>query len=96
MPLAAEAPLFQMPDEDPDEDLLDAPPAEVPVSFPPLAAKTGPRLDTAALAGWAISLALLAALGWSGVRWRTDVMRAWPPSERLYAALGLASGPTGQ
>jgi hypothetical protein len=79
-----------------DEDPLDPPPAEAPASFPLLAAKTGPRLDTAVLASWAVSLALLAALGWGGVRWRTDIMHAWPPSERLYAALGLASGQRGQ
>jgi len=28
-------------------------------------------------------------LVWAAVAWRGDVMNAWPPSERLYMALGL-------
>ncbi len=41
------------------------------------------------MAGWAASILLLAALLWAGVAWRGNIMRAWPPSERLYTALGL-------
>jgi hypothetical protein len=26
---------------------------------------------------------------WAAVAWRGDIMRAWPPSERIYAVLGL-------
>ena len=93
----------------PDEAPLDAPEPSAP--FPPLVNKaprsalriplmavvnTTPRKETTALTGWIISLALLAALAWGGVRWRTDVMRAWPPSERLYAALGLVPGQEGR
>ena len=70
-------------------------PAAAPAPPPSFAARVR-RADTAVLAGWVASLALLAALGWGGVKWRNDVMHAWPPSERLYAALGLASGPAGQ
>lgn len=96
----------------PDEVPSDAPePTEAPAPFPPLANKAprsalriplmavvnpAPRPEMTALTGWIISLALLAALAWGGVRWRTDVMRAWPPSERLYAALGLAPGQEGR
>ncbi len=50
-----------------------------------LASKGEPAL----IAGWAASILFLAALVWAAVAWRGDVMRAWPPSERLYSALGL-------
>ena len=39
--------------------------------------------------GWIGTIALLATLGWAAITWRADVMQRWPPSERLYAALGL-------
>ncbi|MGC8468896.1 MAG: hypothetical protein ACP5NI_03225 [Acetobacteraceae bacterium] len=38
---------------------------------------------------WVASLLLLAGAGWAGVRYRQEIMRAWPPSVRLYLALGL-------
>lgn len=47
------------------------------------------RGEPALMAGWAASILLLAALLWAGVAWRGNIMRAWPPSERLYTALGL-------
>lgn len=56
--------------------------------FPPIVpGNTRPRFPV--FLAWAASLALLGALAWAMVAWRADVMRAWPPSERLYAALGL-------
>ena len=45
--------------------------------------------EPALIAGWAVSIAAVAGLLWAAVAWRSDVMRAWPPSERLYMALGL-------
>jgi len=39
---------------------------------------------------WVSSLIVVAALAWGAVTWRADVMHAWPPSTRAYAALGLA------
>lgn len=45
---------------------------------------------SAARLGWAGSVLLLAIGAWSAVAWRSDVMHAWPPSGRLYAALGLS------
>ena len=50
-----------------------------------LAAAAGPAL----IASWAVSIAAVAGLVWAAVAWRGDVMNAWPPSERLYMALGL-------
>lgn len=43
----------------------------------------------AAGAAWLISLAVLVALGWAAVHFRSSVERAWPPSQRAYMALGL-------
>lgn len=47
------------------------------------------RSNRPALIGWALSLLLLVALAWAAVTWRAQVMAAWPPSQRVYAALGL-------
>jgi hypothetical protein len=42
------------------------------------------------LAGWVLSVALLAFLGYAAWHWRQPVMKAWPPSERVYRLLGGA------
>ena len=47
-----------------------------------------PRRSGALLA-WLVSLALLALLVWAAFTFRGTVIGAWPPSARLYAALGL-------
>jgi hypothetical protein len=39
---------------------------------------------------WVGSLVVLAALAWGALTWRADIMHAWPPSTRAYAAIGLA------
>ncbi|MGI3777472.1 MAG: zinc-ribbon domain-containing protein [Janthinobacterium lividum] len=39
--------------------------------------------------GWLASAVLLAALAGAAIAWRGPVQHAWPPSTRLYAALGL-------
>ncbi len=44
---------------------------------------------TALRLAWAASLLVLAIGAWEAVAWRSSVMRAWPPSQRLYATLGL-------
>jgi predicted Zn finger-like uncharacterized protein len=41
-------------------------------------------------AAWAASIVVLVLLGLGFVTWRGDLMRAWPPSTRLYDAIGLA------
>lgn len=48
------------------------------------------------LAGWVLSAALLACLAWAAYAWRTDIMRQWPPSQRMYAAFGLVGAPLSQ
>jgi hypothetical protein len=56
------------------------PAAKLPAAAP---AKTAP------VAGWAASIALLIILGAAAIVFRAQIMHAWPPSERVYAALGL-------
>ena len=40
--------------------------------------------------GWAGSLLLLLFLAWAAYAWRGAIIHVWPPSERLYLALGIA------
>jgi predicted Zn finger-like uncharacterized protein len=40
---------------------------------------------------WAVSIAALLLFCWAAYEWRAEVMQIWPPSQRLYAALGLRS-----
>ncbi len=57
------------------------------------AAERRPTPELAAWgAGWAISLIVLAGLLLSAAHWRQAVMRDWPPSIRLYVALGASPG----
>ncbi len=43
----------------------------------------------AALAAWIASLLLLAGAAWAAHAWRAEIVAAWPPAARLYAALGI-------
>jgi predicted Zn finger-like uncharacterized protein len=38
--------------------------------------------------GWLGTVVVLLGLIWAGYHFRTGIAQAWPPSERLYAALG--------
>jgi predicted Zn finger-like uncharacterized protein len=49
-----------------------------------------PRPNVALMAAWIVSLAAVAALLVAAYVARSEVMAVWPPSIRLYAALGLA------
>jgi predicted Zn finger-like uncharacterized protein len=42
---------------------------------------------------WAGSVLALLLLGWAAYAERTPIMQAWPPSVRVYAALGLVASP---
>jgi len=67
--------------------------ASAPTAKPgPLACAAAPPRPPGAgvRLGWAGSVLLLALGAWSAVAWRGDVMHAWPPSGRVYSALGLA------
>ena len=68
--------------------VADVPPAGgADHGLPPEPARPPPLY--AAILGWVLSVALLAGLGWAAVTWRASVMAAWPPSERVYMAVGL-------
>lgn len=60
---------------------------EVPAPLPPA---LPPARGQAAAIGWVFTVVVLAALAGAAWQWRTQVMTAWPPSERVYRALGLA------
>ncbi len=70
------------------------PPRVAVLSQPVAAARTPdarrPGERRLLLAAWVLSIAVLVLAGWAAVTWRDGIMRAWPPSERAYVALGLA------
>lgn len=51
--------------------------------------RSEPR-PTALRLSWLASIVVLALAIGSAVLWRADIMRVWPPSTRLYAALHLS------
>jgi hypothetical protein len=57
----------------------------------PLAATATPPRNEAlrAVMAWVASLAVLGSCVAAIIVWRGDVARIWPPSERLYSAIGL-------
>ncbi len=71
------------------DDLLEP---HVEGASPPLPVPMRPSRRTATVVrlAWGGSLLLLVAIAWAAYTWRTSIMQAWPPSERIYAALGLA------
>ena len=72
-------------------------PAPEPAPDPPLPAIEAPLPVVPPLAshwvtfGWAATAVVILASGYGLFTARDLVMHAWPPSERLYGALGLAS-----
>jgi predicted Zn finger-like uncharacterized protein len=42
---------------------------------------------------WLASVLLLALLAWGAHAWRAQIVTAWPPSARLYAAFGMQPVP---
>ena len=41
---------------------------------------------------WAASLVIIVLALWGAYAWRGQIMEIWPPSARLYVALGIRSG----
>ena len=56
-------------------------------SFPPYDAP--PARRRGALAAWAVSILVLAGLGFAAVQFRAGIMSGWPPSQRVYAVFGM-------
>ena len=79
------------PDIAPEIAPVFAPARPPPIDRPPAPSRqAGNRaLASLALAGWVLSIGLLGGIGWGAVHWRSQVMAGWPPSERLYQAVGL-------
>lgn len=47
---------------------------------------------TAVWLGWLVSIVVWGLVIWAGYHYRAAIMAAWPPSQRLYAALGIGPG----
>ncbi len=56
-------------------------------SFPPYDAP--PPRRRGALAAWAVSILVLAGLGFAAVHFQAEIMQGWPPSQRVYAVFGV-------
>jgi len=52
-----------------------------------------PRRSTGLRLAWVASVVILVAALVAGVVWRDRIAQVWPPSLRVYAALGLAHNP---
>jgi predicted Zn finger-like uncharacterized protein len=61
-------------------------PADAAVAGEAVARK---RVASAALIGWVATVLVLGAAAWGSYAYRDAVIAAWPPSERVYLALGL-------
>jgi predicted Zn finger-like uncharacterized protein len=98
MPIKAARP---DPTEAPRERYVPPPPDEYATPPPPLTAMERlasrppplPQPSPALRAAWAASLVVVVLCGWGVIALRADLMRAWPPSTRLYEAIGLLPAP---
>jgi len=63
-----------------------------PLRRPPMARPLPARPNVALRAAWVASVVVVLLLGWGAYAERTMIMQIWPPSVRLYAALGLSAG----
>jgi predicted Zn finger-like uncharacterized protein len=94
-PAAAAIPLPPEPPPRPPEPPVRAaarstePPDEPAIMPPRRRVSSVGASNRVAVLGWLMSVLVLAMLGGAAVAWRVDVMVAWPPSQRVYAALGL-------
>ncbi|MGH7154743.1 MAG: zinc-ribbon domain-containing protein [Acetobacteraceae bacterium] len=81
--LQSPAPVSVLPYRDPE-------PAPIPAMQRLAQPVSAPPRRSGALVGWVISLVVIVLLCWGAFAWRAEIMQAWPPSTRAYAALGLA------
>ncbi len=88
VPVSATPPVVEAP-ASPDP-LPEPAPAVAPIVVP---ARLAPRAPAPArwplAAAWAATIVILVIMVLAGVLARQQIMQAWPPSERLYQALGL-------
>jgi predicted Zn finger-like uncharacterized protein len=87
-----DAPTMDAPAMDEAAPSIEPPAPKTPPPEPLVPPAEPPRRSRAPLvAAWLLSIAVLAALGWAAIDRRADIMAAWPPSTRAYAAIGLAT-----
>jgi hypothetical protein len=65
---------------------------EEPEIFLPMDPRPRANRNTTLHLAWVGSFVVIVLLGWAAYAGRTPIMHAWPPSIRLYAALGLPVG----
>ena len=71
-----------------DEDR--PPPTRGPDHHSPIDPIEPPHHRVALVLAWLLSLCAVGGAAYAAYLWREDIMRAWPPAARLFAALGLA------
>ncbi len=60
-----------------------------PSALPPPEPEPARKGGALAIAAWAASVLILAGAGGAAVQYRSQLIAAWPPSERVFAAIGL-------
>jgi len=101
VPLAAPVPAPAPPAEPPARPAIRAAetPLVPPATFPAGISQPRPRLSyprrrpSRVLLGWIATILVCAGAGFAAYHFRPAVMHAWPPSIRLYRALGLGVNP---
>ena len=86
--------LPEEPEHMPGAPAVEAPRVEPPRIDPEIAVLRRPKPSPAGtqmqtMVALAASVLILCALAGAATTWRAQVMRAWPPSERVFAAIGL-------
>lgn len=76
--------LEPLPEPEPEPE---PPPAEPPPPAPPVAAP--PPRRTGLLLAWLATIVIVIGAAAGAVTRRDEVIRAWPPAERAYRAIGL-------
>ena len=82
----------ELPTQEPVPELVRKLPVLAEAGVVPAATRTAPPVvgsPSLVMAGWVLTVLVLAGTGWAGYARRDAVMHVWPPSERVYAALGL-------
>jgi predicted Zn finger-like uncharacterized protein len=93
-PDAPEAPMDAPVEAKPAAAAAPLPPPPEPEVIPPaprprMLRPSTSRANVVLLLAWAASIVAVLLLAWGAYAERSAIMRAWPPSIRLYAALGL-------
>ncbi len=92
-PTAPQPPMVAQPEPAPAVASTPELPRDVirPARRPPVPRPVPSRPDVALLLAWVASVAVILLAVWGAYAERTTIMEVWPPSVRLYAALGLAA-----